>query len=122
MTYSIQETNPDIITITYTGGVCLNERKAAIVETCKLLNQPDNVKLLIDVRKLIMKMSQEEQKYFAEYLSRKKELENARVAVLHNPESNPDSLINAFAYVRGHYSVDFVDKYEAIAWLNGDLR
>ena len=122
MAYLIQEIDSNIITVTYTGSADLHERKAAIVETCKLFKPSDFVRLLFVVRKLIMKMSHDEQKSFAEYLSGKKELVNAKVAVLHNPKSNLDLLINAFAYEKGYYTVDFQNKSGAIAWLNGDLR
>lgn len=122
MEYLVQETDPNIITVTYSGNVDLNQRKSAVSETCRLLNQSDFVGLLVDVTKMSLQMTLDEQKHFAEYLSSKKELAKAKVAILHSPLSNPNSLINAVAYANGFSSVDFNNKSEAIAWLNGDLR
>lgn len=122
MAYLVQETDPNTITVTYTGSVDIHERKAAVGETCKLINPSNPVRLLIDVTKIIMKMSVDEQKSFAEYLTSKKELANAKIAVLHDPQSNPNLIINALVYTKGFFTVNFENKNEAIAWLNGDLK
>ncbi len=122
MTYSIQKDDSNIITVTYTGSVNLSERKTAVDETCKLITPSVPVKLLIDVRNINNNMSLDEQEYFVEYLVEKKELANAKVAVLHNPQSNPNFMIDSFAYIAGYQTVDFDREKDAISWLNGNFK
>ena len=72
MAYLIQKDNSNIIIVIYTGSVDLHERKLAVDEACELANSPDPVRLLIDVRKIIMNMSLDEQEYFCGISGRKK--------------------------------------------------
>ena len=122
MAHLVQKDNSNIIIVIYTGSVDLHERKLAVDEVCELANPPDPVRLLIDVRKIIMNMSLDEQEYFVEYLVEKKELANAKVAVLHNPQSNPNLMIDSFAYIAGYPTVDFDRENDAISWLNGNFK
>ena len=122
MAHLIQKDKSNNIIVIYTGSVDLNERKLAVDEACELVNPPDPVRLLIDVRKIIMNMSLDEQEDFVGYLVEKKELANAKVAILHNPQSNPNLLINTFAYIAGYQTVDFDREYDAISWLNGNFK
>ena len=122
MAHLIQKDNSNNVIVIYTGSVDLNERKLAVDEACELANPPDPVRLLIDVRKIIMNMSLDEQEDFVGYLVEKKELVNAKVAILHNPQSNPNLMINTFAYIAGYQTVDFDRENDAISWLNGNFK
>ena len=122
MAYKIHKNDTGIIEAIYSGGVDLNERKMAVDEVCELVNYPDPVRLLIDVRNITMEMSLKEQKYFGKYLAGREELVNAKVAVLHNPRSNPNVFINAYAYIEGYQVVDFDDQNNAISWLTGEMK
>ena len=122
MPYSVQKENSDIITVCFTGSVELPERKMCVDEVCELVSPSNAVKLLIDVTNITMNMSVEEQAIFGEYLAGKDELNNAKVAVLHNRQNNPNLIINAIAYSKGYATVDFDFKADAISWLNGEFK
>ena len=122
MPYFINKDSTSVITVIYQGQVDLDERKKAVDEICKLVNPGEPVKLLVDVRKIVMIMSKDEQRYFAKYLADKKELSDARVAVVHVPENNPNLLISAVAYSEGYKIVDFDNLNYANEWLIGNIR
>lgn len=122
MPYFINKDSTSVITVSYLGPADLDERKKAVDEICKLVNPGEPVKLLVDVRKLAMNMSKDEQRCFARYLANKKELSAARVALVHVPENNPDQLINAVAYSEGYEVVDFDNMNSANEWLIGKIR
>ena len=49
-------------------------------------------------------------------------LKNAKVAVLHPRDHNPNMNIDTFAYVNGYCTVNFISTTEAISWLTGGLN
>ena len=122
MAYLIQKEDSEIITVCYAGEVKLQERKIAVDEVCALVNPSNAIKLLIDVTNIRVNMPESDQKIFAGYLSEKNELKNAKVAVLHNPQNNPNIIIGAVAYAKGYFTVNFDNKTNAISWLTGDLH
>jgi len=122
MTYIIQKNGSNITTVIYSGGVDLNERKMAVEEVCESINPDEPVRLLIDVRNISMNMSEDEQEYFGKYLAAKDKLSKAKVAVVHNPQNNPNMVINTFAYIEGYQVVGFDKANDATAWLIGYLK
>jgi hypothetical protein len=64
MPYSIQKNDSNITTVIFSGSVDLSERIMAVDEVCGLVESSAPVRLLIDVRNIIMNMSTDEQVYF----------------------------------------------------------
>ena len=122
MPYSIHKTDSDIIRVTYSGKVDLDDRKMAVDEACQSIQSADHVRLLIDVRDITSNIPASSQKEFAQYLAAKETLKNAKVAVLHKHENNPNLLINAYAYAEGYVTVSFNNEYDAILWLDGEIN
>jgi hypothetical protein len=122
MPYTIEDKSNDIIVVTYSGEVGLEERVKVVDEVCLLAAKLDAVKLLINVTLVTQKMTHDEQEYFGNYLSERNELKNAKVAVVHGRKSHPNIIINAVAYSKGYLTVDFSSNSEAIAWLNGEFK
>jgi len=67
-------------------------------------------------------MSLEEQEQFGRFVASRKELESARVAVLHKSGYNPNVIIDTFAYLNGYDLVAFHDDCEARDWLKGEIK
>ena len=122
MSYKIYKNDSNVIEVTYTGSVNLDERKRAVEEACQLIRPTEPVRLLIDVRKITMNMSEQEQMEFGIYLAHRKELLEAKVAVLHNPKNNPNTVIDIHAYLEGYQLGEFDNEREAILWLIGELN
>lgn len=93
MPYFIDKNGANRITVRFDGVVNLGERKNALDEVCELVNPSAPVNLLVDVRNIIMDMTKDEQKYFGKYLASKKELSDAKVALVHVPSKNPNKLM-----------------------------
>lgn len=69
MPYSIETDNiSGVITVRYSGCVDLNERLMAVKKVCQMIADIENVRLLIDIRNISMKMSVEDQEYFGKYV------------------------------------------------------
>jgi hypothetical protein len=121
MPYSIQKNDSNITTVIYTGSVGLNERKMAVDEVCGLVESSIPVRLLIDVRNIIMDMSTEDQVHFGKYVATREQFSEAKVAVVHNRENSPNILISTTAYLEGYRVVEFDDPNEAELWLLGSF-
>jgi len=63
-----------------------------------------------------------EQEYFGKYLAGKDKLSKAKVAVVHNPQNDPNMVINTITYIEGYQMVGFDKPNDANAWLIGDLK
>jgi len=122
MPHTIERIQQDkVISVSYTGGLTLTERMAAVNEVCDMLTDDVNVLMLIDVRQVENKMSTKEQEFFGEYLANKPEFKRAKIAVLSKPDHNPNTIINNTAYLNGYHIVPFTCRSEAIYWLEGSL-
>ena len=122
MPYSIQQNDSNITTVIFTGGVGLSERIMAVDEVCGLVESSIPVRLLIDVRNIIMNMSTDEQVYFGKYIASREQLSEAKVAVVNNPGTSPNIIISTTAYLEGYHVVEFDDLNEANLWLLRSIR
>ena len=122
MPYSIQTNDSNITTVIFTGSVNLSERIMAVDEVCSLVESSVPVRLLIDVRNIIMNMSTDEQVYFGKYIASREQFAEAKVAVVHNPENSPNILITTTAYLEGYHVVEFDDLDDAVLWLIESIR
>ena len=104
-----------IVDVVYSGTVSLDERKKAVEDVCAAHVKP--LKILIDVRKLTMHLSLQEQQTFGKHLAKHPGLINARVAVLHEPSHNPNLLIDATAFNNGYMLAQFNTPEDAEVWL-----
>ena len=116
--YSI-DFNPtlQVVHVTYVGVVSLKARICAVNEVCENYAQSSPLKILVDVNKLEMNLSAEEQIAFGEYLAGHADLTGARVAVLHKPEHNPNLLIDVSAFNNGYLLAEFNRRKNAELWL-----
>ena len=122
MPYSIQIDDSGITTVVYSGRVGLGERKNAVDEVCGMVEPSVPVRLLIDVRKIIMNMSTDEQVTFGKYVASREQFSDARVAVVHKASNNPNIMITTTAYLEGYHVVDFDNLDEARTWLSGAFQ
>lgn len=111
-----------IVNVAYFGTVTLAERKRAVKDVCDKYYHFSPLKILIDVNALEMNLSVKEQKIFGRYLAEHDGLVNARVAVLHKPEHNPNELIDVFASNNGYVLAEFNQKEKAETWLSETLN
>ena len=121
MPYSVVKDGEDIILVTYKDEVDLAERFSAVNDACKYICDIASVRLLIDVREVVVNMTLEEQKAFGTYLANKPEFSEAKVAVLHKRDNNPNQAIDTYAYMQGYHLVEFTDYGEARLWLIGAI-
>lgn len=118
MTYNIStEAASCVIFVVYDGSVSLSQRKEAVEEMCRRFGEKRPFKILVNVRKLKMDLTSSEQKEFGEYLANHKGLSDARVAVLHEEQYNPNIMIDAIAFSNGYLLAEFTSQNEAVAWL-----
>jgi len=118
MPYIIEsEPRSNIVTVTYSGSVSLDLRLQAVEDVCSNYSDLKPLKILVDVRDLVMDMLFGEQEAFGEYLANHYDLHNARVAVLHKPSFNPNAVIDAKAYSNGYQLAQFSDRRNAENWL-----
>jgi len=111
--------NPElgIIKVIYAGTVSLDQRIQAVDDVCASRSTMKALKILVDVQKLEMGLTLEEQIQFGQYLANHKALSNARVAVLHKPGHNPNLLIDTSAFNNGYLVAQFHSEENANAWL-----
>ena len=64
-----------------------------------------------------LQLSYEEQAYFGIQLAANKDLGNAKVAVLHVKNNNPNLIVDTTAFNNGYQLVPFDNKKEAQSWL-----
>jgi len=118
MSYEIEfDQSLEIVTVKYIGSVSLGDRLKAVSDVCVSYSHLDPLRLLIDVIGLEMDLSHKEQKYFAGHLATNKSLANAKVAVLHEKDNNPNIVIDTLAFNEGYQLVQFDVKNEALSWL-----
>ena len=118
MTFSIEfDRSHEIVNVVYNGTVSLEMRKQAVEQVCSDHEQYKPLKILVDVRELIMDLSFDEQQAFGEYLANHPGLNHARVAVLHKPDSNPNVVIDSSAYNNGYLLAQFSSRSDAEQWL-----
>lgn len=119
MTYIIKFIEPlEIVHVTYSGIVSLNERVKAVESVCNLYSHINPLKILVNVRDLDMQLSMDEQAAFGKYLASHALLSNARVAVLHNRQNNPNILIDVTAFNNGYKLAQFNNNKDAEGWLS----
>ena len=118
MTYKIETKPPsNIVNLTYSGKVDLDMRLRAVEEICNTYRDLNPLRILVDVRELVMDMLFGEQEAFGEYLANHYDLRHARVAVLHIPGFNPNAVIDNCAYNNGFQMANFSGHDEAEQWL-----
>jgi len=71
----------------------------------------------IDVRKLEMNLTIEEQKIWGEHFANHPKLTYARAAVLHEESHNPNLFVDTYAFNQGYLLAEFSDEKEARNWL-----
>ena len=107
-----------IVNVTYTGTVSLHNRMQAVERVCRNYSHLQPLKILVDVRELVMDLSIEEQQAFGKYLASHPGLTNARVAVLHKSDFNPNVVIDDSAYNDGYMLAQFSSLADAESWLS----
>lgn len=107
----------NIIHVTYFDHVCLSERVQAVNEVCNTYRNIKPLKILVNVRKLVMQLTLNEQHRFGEYLANHPVLSDAKVAVLHKVDHNPNLLIDTCAFNEGYRLAEFNQIKEAELWL-----
>ena len=107
-----------IVNVTYSGTVSLHNRMQAVERVCRNYGHLQLLKILVDVRELVMDLSIEEQQAFGKYLASHPGLTNARVAVVHKPDFNPNVVIDDSAYNDGYMLAQFSSLTDAELWLS----
>jgi hypothetical protein len=107
----------NIVSVTYSGRVSLEQRKRAVRQVCDAYAQLSPLKILVDVIALEMDLPVEEQMQFGEYLAANEGLRNARVAVLHKSGHNPNVVIDSCAFNKGYLLAEFNRRQNAESWL-----
>ena len=111
----------EIVNVVYNGTVDLETRKQAVERVCSGYGDLQPLKILVDVRELIMDLTFDEQQAFGEYLANHPGLTDARVAVLHRPEFNPNVVIDSSAYNNGYLLAQFSSRRDAEMWLMKEI-
>ena len=111
----------EIVNVIYSGAVSLEKRKQAVEHVCSNHGRLKPLKILVDVRELVMDLSFEDQQTFGEYLANHAGLTHARVAVLHKPDYNPNIVIDDSAYNSGYLLAQFSSRTDAESWLLGEI-
>ena len=112
----------NIVNVTYTGTVSLHNRMQAVERVCRNYSQLRPLKILVDVRELVMDLSVEEQREFGKHLASHPGLTNARVAVLHKHDYNPNVVIDDAAFSNGYLLAQFSSRSDAELWLTGEIN
>lgn len=122
MAYTIELNEAlDIVNVVYSGTVNLDMRMQAVEQVCSNYSHSKPLKILVDVRELIMDLAFEEQQAFGKHLANHPGLTNARVAVLHKPDFNPNVVIDDSAYNNGYILAQFSSHTDAELWLTGKI-
>ena len=106
-----------IIKVTYRGSIDLETRKQVVDQLGDSFDQPNPLKILLDVNQLEMDWSIAEQAEFADYVATHKRLKHAKVAVLHQADNNPNWFIDTCAFNSGCLVAQFTREKQAEAWL-----
>ena len=107
----------EIVNVVYTGKVSLDMRMQAVEQVCSSYSHLKPLKILVDVRGLIMDLSFDEQQAFGKNLANNPVLTDARVAVLHKPDFNPNAIIDDSAFNNGYMLAQFSSQADAELWL-----
>jgi len=108
----------NIVNVVYTGTVNLTNRMHAVERVCRNYSHLKPLKILVDVRELVMDLSFAEQQAFGKHLANHPGLTNARVAVLHKHDFNPNIIIDDSAYNNGYLLAQFSSHTDAELWLS----
>jgi len=111
------DTSTQIISVIYSGETDLDSKLRAVEEVTQTYAGKEEIKILVDVREQIMDMSLADQEAFGEYLANHHDLGKAKVAVLHEPSFNPNTVIDVISYKNGYQLVEFSSLAEATRWL-----
>ena len=106
-----------IISVIYSGVIDLDSKLNAVEEVIKTNATRERMKILVDVREQMMDMLLSEQEAFGEYLANHHELRNAKVAVLHEPSFNPNTIIDVTSRNNGYQLLQFSSLAKATEWL-----
>lgn len=112
----------NIVNVVYTGTVSLHNRMQAVERVCRNYSHLQPLKILVDVRELVMDLSFEEQQTFGKHLANHPGLASARVAVLHKRDFNPNVVIDDSAYNNGYLLAQFSSRTNAESWLSGEIQ
>ena len=107
----------ETVNVIYSGTVSIEMRKQAVEQVCSKYSHLKPLKILVDVRDLVMDLSFNDQQAFGEYLANHPELTHARVAVLHKHDFNPNLVIDDSAYNNGYTLAQFSSHTDAELWL-----
>ena len=107
----------NIVNVVYSGNVSLDMRMQAVEQVCSNLGHLKPLNILVDVRGLVMGLSFEEQQDFGKHLATNPALTDARVAVLHEPDFNPNAIIDDSAFNNGYMLAQFSSQADAELWL-----
>ena len=107
----------NIVNVVYSGNVSLDMRMQAVEQVCSNLGHLKPLNILVDVRGLAMGLSFEEQQDFGKHLATNPALTDARVAVLHKPDFNPNAIIDDSAFNNGYMLAQFSSQADAELWL-----
>jgi hypothetical protein len=107
----------EIVNVIYSGAVSIDKRKQAVEQVCSNHSRLKPLKILVDVRELVMDISFADQQAFGEHLANHPGLTHARVAVLHKPDFNPNLVIDDSAYNNGYVLAQFSSHADAESWL-----
>ena len=118
MAFKIEfDPSTQIISVIYSGATDLDAKLCAVEEVTKTYAGKEEIKILVDVREEVMDMSLSDQEAFGEYLANHIELRRAKVAVLHEPGFNPNTVIDVISYKNGYQLVEFSSLAKATRWL-----
>jgi len=118
MSYIIELNKPlEIVNVIYSGKVSLDMRLQAVDQVCLNYSHLKPLRIRVDVRELVMDLSFDEQQAFGKQLANNTGLTNARVAVLHKPDCNPNAIIDDSAFNNGYLLAQFSSPDDAELWL-----
>ncbi len=106
-----------VIKVTYRGALDLATRKHVVDQLADSFDQSKPLKILLDVNQMEMDWSIPEQAEFAEYVSTHQQLKHAKIAVLHQPDHNPNWFIDTCVFNNGCLTAQFTRKNQAEEWL-----
>ena len=107
----------ELVNVIYSGTVSIEMRKQAVEQVCSNYSRLKPLKILVDVRDLVMDLSFDDQQAFGEHLANHPGLTHARVAVLHKYDFNPNVIIDDSAYNEGYVLAQFSSQTDAELWL-----
>lgn len=107
-----------IIHLVYTGCISLQDKLAAIDELIEQFSKIGFLKVLVDVRGAVVRLSEVELEAFGKYLASLKEFSNAKTAVLHSGNLDSTFLVKTITFNHWLMIAQFTDVNKAILWLS----